>query len=248
MDAGVGTPARYTECFEFLLAPTDRRGNNPRPELGADVVNNSWVCPPSEGCTDPNVLRGVVEAVRAAGMFVVVSAGNGGPNCMSIVTAPSIYASSFTIGATDNSDLSAFFSSRGPVTVDRSNRLKPDICAPGVTVRTAALEGAYNDSFSGTSAAAPHVAGAVALLWSAVPYLRGDVPATEEILRVSAVPLVSSQSCAGFPGKAVPNVVFGYGRLDCVAALSLALTRPERVIRPVPRRPAQTHRVAPRPR
>jgi subtilisin family serine protease len=246
MDAGVGTPARYTECFEFLLAPTDRRGNNPRPELGADVVSNSWVCPPSEGCTDPNVLRGVVEAVRSAGMFVVVSAGNGGPDCMSIVTAPSIYASSFTIGATDNSDLSAFFSSRGPVTVDRSNRLKPDICAPGLTVRTTALSGTYNEFFSGTSAAAPHVAGAVALLWSAVPYLRGDVHATEEILRASAVPLVSSQSCAGFPGKTVPNVVFGYGRLDCVAALALALTRPDRIIRAVPHRPAQTHKVAPR--
>jgi len=42
MDMGDGTPARYTECFQFFLAPTDRSGGNPRPELGANVINNSW--------------------------------------------------------------------------------------------------------------------------------------------------------------------------------------------------------------
>jgi subtilisin family serine protease len=45
MDRGNGTPARYTECFQFLLAPTDSSGANPRPDLGADVISNSWGCP-----------------------------------------------------------------------------------------------------------------------------------------------------------------------------------------------------------
>ncbi|MDQ5872945.1 MAG: S8 family serine peptidase, partial [Acidobacteriota bacterium] len=53
MDRNNGTPGRYAECFEFFLAPTDANGANPRPEIGADVVSNSWGCPPSEGCTDP---------------------------------------------------------------------------------------------------------------------------------------------------------------------------------------------------
>ena len=57
MDMGVGTPARYTECFQFFLAPTDHAGANPRPDLAAHVINNSWGCPVSEGCTDPNIFK-----------------------------------------------------------------------------------------------------------------------------------------------------------------------------------------------
>ncbi|HEY6051982.1 MAG TPA: S8 family serine peptidase, partial [Thermoanaerobaculia bacterium] len=61
MDRGVGTPARYTECFEWFLSPTDASGANPRPDMAPHVISNSWGCPASEGCTDPNVLRGVVD-------------------------------------------------------------------------------------------------------------------------------------------------------------------------------------------
>ena len=222
MDRGVGTPARYTECFEFLLAPTDAGGGHPRPELGADVINNSWGCPASEGCTDVNVLRGVVENVRAAGILVVVSAGNGGSACATVSEAPAIYDASFSIGATSNADVIAPFSSRGPVVSDGSHRLKPDICAPGVALRTADITGGYRGDFSGTSASAPHVAGGVALLWSAVPGLRGDVDSTEELLRRSAAPLTSDQACDPFPGSAVPNAVFGFGRLDVAGAVALA--------------------------
>jgi serine protease AprX len=222
MDVDTGTPARYTECFEFLLAPTDAAGHSPRPELGADVINNSWSCPASEGCTDPQILRAVVENVRAAGIFVVVAAGNGGSDCGTVVDAPAIYEASFSIGATTNGDGIAAFSSRGPVTQDGSNRLKPDIVAPGVAVRTATTPDGFTSSFSGTSGSAPHVAGGVALLWSAVPSLRGDVAASEEILRRSAAPLPASQDCPPFPGANVPNAVFGFGRLDVAAAVALA--------------------------
>jgi subtilisin family serine protease len=234
MDRGVGTPARYTECFEFLLAPTDASGDNPRPDLGADVINNSWGCPASEGCTDPQILRSVVESVRAAGVAVVVSAGNGGAACGTISDAPAIYEASLSIGATTNTDVIASFSSRGPVTVDGSNRLKPDVVAPGFNVRTAALPDTYTPFFTGTSASAPHVAGAVALLWSGVASLRGDVARTEEILRGSAAPLTSGETCAPFPGDVVPNAVFGFGRIDCVAALALAEPPAPRVVRPLP--------------
>ncbi len=136
MDRGNGTPARYTECFQFFLAPTDSAGANPRPELGADVINNSWGCPASEGCTDPDVLRAVVENVRAAGIFVAVAAGNGGPACSTIQTVPEFYEASFSVGATTLVDTIAGFSSRGPVTVDGSNRVKPDVVAPGVSIRS----------------------------------------------------------------------------------------------------------------
>lgn len=221
MDRGVGTPARYTECFQFLLAPTDRNGMNPRPDLGADVINNSWGCPASEGCTDPNVLRAVVENVRAAGIFVVVSAGNEGPNC-STIGIPATYAASFTVAATTQADTIASFSSRGTVTADGSNRLKPDISAPGVGLRVAAAPSGYRGGFSGTSGSAPEVAGAVALVWSAAPAFAGHPDATADLLRRTAVPLTSTQDCGGVSGSTVPNAVFGFGRVDVANAVAVA--------------------------
>jgi subtilisin family serine protease len=242
MDSNVGTPARYTECFQFLLAPTDANGANPRPEIGADVVSNSWGCPPSEGCTDPNVLRAVVENTRAAGIFVSVSAGNeGAGGCSTVATAPGFYEASFSVGATTLSDTIASFSSRGPVTIDGSNRLKPDLVAPGVSVRSSVPPASYA-RFSGTSMAAPHVSGAVALLWSAVPSLAGRVPETEALLRQTAVRLTSDQSCGGIPGSAIPNPVFGWGRLDVAAALA-AMRAPE-TPPPAPRLPVTRGRTA----
>ncbi len=221
MDQNAGTPARYTECFEFFLAPTDSNGANPRPDLGADVTSNSWGCPPSEGCTDPDVLRAVVENTRAAGIFVAVSAGNDGPTCSTIHTVPGFYEASFSVGATSLIDTIAGFSSRGPVTVDGSNRVKPDVVAPGVSIRSSIPGGAYS-RFSGTSMAAPHVAGAVALLWSAVPSLANRVPETEALLRSTAVPLTSTEQCGGVSGSARPNPVFGWGRIDVGAAVAAA--------------------------
>ena len=169
MSIGAGTPARYIECFEFFLAPTDADGENPRPDLGADVVNNSWTCPEEEGCTDPEVLRSAVEALRAAGIAQSFAAGNTGPACSSLSAVPPIYEAAFAVGATDLGDGLAIFSARGPVVRDGSNRIKPDLVAPGVGVRTSAplLSADPYTIFGGTSAASPHVAGAIALLWSA---------------------------------------------------------------------------------
>ncbi|MBN1248084.1 MAG: S8 family serine peptidase, partial [Anaerolineae bacterium] len=69
MSQGVGTPATYAECFEFFLAPypvgaTSAEGD---PDRAPDVINNSWSCPPYEGCDAENIafLEAVVENVRA---------------------------------------------------------------------------------------------------------------------------------------------------------------------------------------
>jgi serine protease AprX len=226
MDQGTGTPARYTECFQFFLAPTDHNGANPRPDLAAHVINNSWDCPASEGCTDPNVLKAIVENLRAAGIAAVFSAGNSGPACATISDVPASYDASFTVAATSNSDTIAIFSSRGPITVDGSNRLKPDISAPGVGLRVASFQGGYQSGFSGTSGSAPHVAGAIALLWSAAPPMIGQVPATEDLLKSTAVPLTSTQDCGSYSGGAVPNAVFGSGRLNASAAVNAAAPPP----------------------
>jgi len=222
MDRGDGTPARYAECFEFFVAPTDLAGANPRPELGADVISNSWGCPASEGCTDPNILRALFENTRAAGIFLSVAAGNRGDGCSSIDEVPSFYEASFSVGATSLADTIAGFSGRGPVTADGSNRMKPDVVAPGVNIRSSFPSAGYI-RFSGTSMAAPHVSGAVALVWSAAPGLAGRVAETEDLLRKTAVRLTSDQECGGVAGSSVPNPVFGWGRIDVAAAVTAAL-------------------------
>jgi serine protease AprX len=218
MDQGAGTPTTYSECFEWFIAPTDLNDQNPDPTKAPHVINNSWGCPPSEGCTDPNVLKTVVENTRAAGIEVVVSAGNSGSGCNSVDSPAAIYEASFTIGATDISDVIANFSSRGAVTIDGSMRLKPDVSAPGVNVRSSVPFNSYA-SFSGTSMAGPHVVGLVALLLSAEPSLIGNPDAIEPIIEGSAVPRTSGQTCNGTPGSSIPNNTYGWGRVDALAAV-----------------------------
>lgn len=214
MDNGAGRPSTYIECFQFFLAPWDSAGNNPDPNRAPDVVSNSWGCPPGEQCAADS-LQAATENLRAAGIFISMSAGNSGSGCSTISDPSGIYDASTTVGATDSTDTLASFSSRGPVTVDGSNRRKPDISAPGVNVRSA-FPGNQYVSMSGTSMATPHIAGAVALLWQAKPNLRGRISATEKLLFRTATPNVQTgtQVCGGTDKTVIPNNLFGYGRLD----------------------------------
>jgi subtilisin family serine protease len=224
MRGGVGTPASYTACFEWFLAPYPQGGDpfqDGKPELAPDIINNSWGCPPYEGC-DANSLLQVTDLVRTAGIFIAASAGNDGwQGCSSITDPIAIYDSAFTTGAHDAQGTVANFSSRGPVTVDGSGRLKPDITAPGVGTYSTYPHNTYT-SLSGTSMASPHVAGAVALLWSAVPALAGEIERTEEILLNSAAPVTASGCGPGYEAVA-PNNVYGHGRLDVLAAVDSVL-------------------------
>jgi subtilisin family serine protease len=217
--SGTGSPTTYTECFQFLIAPYPVGGNPNQgdPTKAPDSINNSWGCPPSEGCS-ANTLMQIVNNVRAAGIFPAVAAGNSGPSCSSITDPPALYDGSVTVGATDSLNHIASFSSRGPVTVDGSNRRKPDISAPGVNIRGAVPTNAYASGWSGTSMATPHIAGSVALLWQAKPSLIGNIDATELLLEKKAVHIKTVETCGGTAGK-VPNNVFGYGVLNIYRAV-----------------------------
>ncbi len=214
MNVGYGTPASYIECYQWFIAPTDLNGNNPDPAKAPHVINNSWACVENEGCdaTNPDVLLAVVQAVRAAGIVTVHSAGNYGPACGSVRYPAATYDESFTVGATDSNDNSASFSSRGPVTVDGSNRLKPDIAAPGVSIRSTTRNNSYG-LMSGTSMAGPHVAGLIALLIDMQPSLAGNVAGIEQMVRDTAVPLTTTDGCGGDTSSTVPNHTFGNGRI-----------------------------------
>jgi serine protease AprX len=220
MDQGFGTPARYIECMEFFLAPypVDGDPSEGDPTLAPDITNNSWGCPPSEGCS-ANTLQAAVEAQRAAGIMMVVSAGNSGSGCSTVADPPSIYDASYTVGALNTgTDTIAGFSSRGPVTIDGSNRLKPDITAPGTNTRSADnfCDTCYTFA-SGTSMSSPHIAGAVALLWSANPALQNDIDASETVLNNAAFDIPNG-ICDGGP-PVVPNNTYGWGRVDILAAV-----------------------------
>jgi len=223
MEQGWGAPSSYLECFEWFLAPYPITGTlaDGDPAQAPHIINNSWSCPSSEGCiTGQEILTGV-QAVRAAGILTVVAATNYGPSCSSIDEPPAIYAESFVVGAHNSSGSITSFSSRGPVTRDGSGRLKPDIAAPGFGVRSATKTStsAYAIS-SGTSMAGPHVVGAAALLWDAAPYLIGEVDLTEWVLRLNATPTFTSQGCGGDTPDSHPNNVWGWGKVDALAAVS----------------------------
>lgn len=229
MDNGDGTPATYAECFQFFLAPTDLAGQNPNPALAPHVVNNSWSCPTSEGCTPATwgVIQAVQQNLRAAGVLVVASAGNSGPGCGTIDTPLAIFPESFAAGAHSSSNLIASFSSRGPRAY--TDLQGPDLSAPGVSVRSALRTSVSSyGTMSGTSMAGPHAVGVVALLWSAVPDLVGQVPATEQYLRETAVKSVVGTvltPCGLGPNTAPWNTwdnTFGWGRIDALAAVEAA--------------------------
>lgn len=226
MNRGAGTVSSYLECFDFFLAPyplgaSSREG---RPELAPHVINNSWTCPPSEGCGGPEFL-GAIRALHAAGILVVAAVGNYGPECGSAARPPGNYSGELvSVAAYDpRTGEIANFSSRGPSTWNGGPG--PNLTAPGRYVYSAVPErlgkGLYV-SKSGTSMAAPHVAGVVALLWSARPALEGRVRETIEILERSAAPKTASQSCGAYRGEKVPNAVFGYGLVNAYEAIRYA--------------------------
>jgi serine protease AprX len=231
-DQGIGQPSAIVECLEFLLAPTDLAGMNPDPSRGADVINNSYTCPPSSSC-DPPFLQDAVGKLRDSGVFVTSAAGNygsDGTGCGTIQDPISWYASVVSVGGTqftsDGSDVIWTYSSRGPVTQDGSGRSKPDLVAPSTEIVSTSLSNGYAN-WIGTSFSGPEVGGVALLLWSAYPVLRGDVATTLTFLEQSAVHLAPpSHLCGGDLPNQVPNNVDGYGRVDALAAYRAVVATP----------------------
>jgi subtilisin family serine protease len=204
------------EAQQFMLAPTDLAGNNPNPDLRPQALNQSWGGPGGS-----EIFEEVIAALRASGIFPAFSAGNNGSSAATgcgRMGSPGDNPSSFNVGNTDINDLISGSSSRGPNPI--TGRIGPDVSAPGTSIRSSVPGNGYSN-FSGTSMASPHVAGAVGLLIAVEPKLKGQISELEELLRKSAVPLTSSQTCGGVPGSQTPNNVFGWGRIDVKAAADL---------------------------
>ena len=193
---------------QWIIAPTDLTGANPRPDLAPDVVNNSW----GANTFDP-FYQEIVAAWRAAGIFPAFSNGNSGPSC-NTSGSPGSYVSSYSSGAFGINNEIGSFSSRGS---GENGTIKPNLAAPGVNVRSSWLDGGYN-TISGTSMASPNTAATVALMWSASPTIQGDVARTEAFLDETAVD-TDDTTCGGTAAK---NNVFGEGRLNAYEAVLAA--------------------------
>jgi uncharacterized repeat protein (TIGR01451 family) len=179
--------------LQWLLAP----GGNP--DMAPDVVNCSWGSDDGYLTTFQSDLR----ALRAADIFVVFANGNNGPGAAT-VGSPASMPEAFAVGATDQYDLVAQFSSRGP---SPWGEIRPHVVAPGINVRSSAPGGGYGLR-QGTSMAAPHVTGIAALLRSVSPTL--SITSTAHIITSTAVPL----------GDPIPNNDTGWGRVDALAAVA----------------------------
>ncbi|GAA3369974.1 hypothetical protein GCM10020367_14750 [Streptomyces sannanensis] len=191
---------------QWVIAPTDLSGANPRPDLAPDVVNSSW-----GSNTIDTWFKDTVQSWRDAGIFPAFSNGNNGPGC-NTAGSPGAYVNSYASGAFDANNAIAPFSSRG---TGEGGAIKPNIAAPGANVRSSVAGGGYLP-MSGTSMASPHTAATVALMWSASPAIRGGIAETERLLNLTAID-VDATSCGGTAAK---NNIFGEGRLDAFAAVS----------------------------
>lgn len=198
-DSGNASATAIHLAFQWVLNPNHSATNPGAPR----VVNSSWGTV-SGGCD--LTLQPDVQALLAAGILPVFSAGNSGPNS-STDSSPANYPESFSVGAINNASTVATFSSRGPTTCGRPQpMLFPLVVAPGVNISVAAPGGAYA-VYSGTSFSAPETAGVIALLLSAFPNL---TPANQaRAITSSAVDL----------GPIIgPDNDYGYGRVDALAA------------------------------
>jgi subtilisin family serine protease len=204
-DQGGSTATAIHQGFQWLLDPDGDPGTPDAPH----VVNNSWTMS-YPGCDLTFELD--VQSLRAAGILPVFAAGNGGPSAGTSYS-PANNPSALAVGATDDQDLIYAYSSRGPSSCGEVETIFPELVAPGVGIHTADLYGLYTDA-TGTSLAAPHVAGGLALLLSAFPNL--SLAEQEAALINSAVDL----------GSAGPDNDFGHGRLDLWAAYQWLLTAP----------------------
>jgi subtilisin family serine protease len=228
-----GTP--LLTCAQWIAAPYPIGDpGSPDPDRRPQVVNNSWtIC----GGSYNDWFQGVVDSWHAEGIYPVFATGNANncgysspPGC-NTVGNPARYGNVTAVGATGQTNGQvASYSLWGPTdnpdTVNPRGYadLKPQVVAPGTSIRSSYAGGDdIYANMSGTSMAAPHVAGLVALMWSAAPCLAGDYATTETILETTATPIPYATGCGGEGPGNVPNMASGWGEINALAAVQAAL-------------------------
>lgn len=209
-DAGVSDLAKLHQAYQWVLDPD----GDPATDDAPDIVNNSWALPATNLCAGE--FAADLALLRAADVAVVFSAGNFGDQAGTSVE-PANNPGSLAVGAVDAYRDLLLTSSRGPSACGGS--LYPGLVAPGQDIFTAGLTGGGTNPTAwaygtGTSFAAPHVAGAMAVLKSAVP--AATSAQLESALLGGALDL----------GASGPDNASGAGYLDSVAAYLLLASAP----------------------
>ncbi len=212
-------------CGQFILAPTDLMGNNPDPAKRPHVVNNSWGVATEGG---DKWYWAIVGAWQAAGIYPVFSNGNDGPKCGSVGT-PGDFPNVTAVGNIDHTtNQPADRSSRGPGIFQNTINpmgypyLKPQVSAPGMNIRSSIPTGDDDyKNMNGTSMAAPHVAGLVALMLQAGPCL--TYAQVERIIMQTATPISYVSGCGVEGPGGVPNNATGWGVINALEAVNQVL-------------------------
>ena len=200
-DAGLATYSDIHLAFQWLIDPDGDPGTLDAP----DVVNASWGLAGTAGQCIME-FSSDIDALKTAGIAVVFAAGNDGPAPLTSLS-PGNNPAGFATGAIDSTLAIASFSARGDSACDGT--VYPEMTAPGVSVKAADLSFGGLPQYavvSGTSYAAPHAAGTMALLLNAFPV--ASVADLEAALTQSAQDL----------GVAGADNSYGYGLLNAQAA------------------------------
>lgn len=202
---GSGSTAKILEAMQWVADPDGNAQTNDAPAL----VSNSWGGGTPSAGVDPKdepYCRAVDGWVKL-GILPVFAAGNSGPRPQT-VNLPGGCPNAFTVGATDDQDAIANFSSRGPAVWKTGSMIKPTVSAPGVAVLSSVPGGQYK-AFSGTSMATPHTAGLAALVYQT--NANANVEAVSKLLTTGSVDL----------GEKGNDNIFGFGRIDAMNTLKM---------------------------
>ncbi|MBN2226390.1 MAG: S8 family peptidase [candidate division Zixibacteria bacterium] len=201
------TVSDILEAFQWAIDPD---GNPNTVSDVPDVILNSWGVPQSLFPPCDQTFSQAIDNVEAAGIVTIFAAGNEGPDSASLripadnATSP---LNTFAVGAIDDvNNVIAGFSSRGPSACDQTQK-KPEVVAPGVSIYSSYKDSSYH-LMTGTSMAAPFIAGMVALLRQYNP------DATVEQVKTAII--LSARDM----GEAGEDNVYGYGLPDADLALS----------------------------